>query len=670
MLVGLAALALAAYAAHNLAGLGGDGIDWLFDDFVYNGLILSAALSCLWRAVTCRRERAAWALLGAGIACWLGGEIYWSLVLSDLESPPIPSAGDLLYLMFYPCTYSALLLLVRSRVIDFSRGTWLDGAIAALGVGALAAAVTFPAIVDLSAGDPAAVATNLAYPIGDLILLGLVVIAFGLTHWRPGPSFLLLGASLAIQAVADGLYLFQAAEGTYAEGGGLDLLWPAALLLTALAAWQPPTRAPVPPAHERRSVLAPPLGALVALGLVTYDHFVRIHDGALLLAALTLLLATARMALAFGDNQRLLSHSREEAMTDALTGLRNRRALMRDLERTIAAATAADPHSVILLDLDGFKLYNDTFGHPAGDALLARLGDRLAEAMEPHGRSYRLGGDEFCALVRIGSLGVAPLKGLAEAALTESGEGFKVTASSGACVIPVEADNPSEALQIADRRMYARKGGDRASVTRQARDVLLKALHEREPELHDHLHGVAELALEVGQQLGMDSEQLDELARASELHDIGKVAIPDAILNKPGPLTEEEWGFMRRHTLIGERILGAAPALRPVAKLVRSSHERWDGSGYPDGLAGEEIPLGARVVAVCDAYHAMVSPRPYRPAKAPAEALAELHRCAGEQFDPGVVDVLEAALERVGARSAPPLALPLVATGEAKEPAE
>ena len=127
----------------------------------------------------------------------------------------------------------------------------------------------------------------------------------------------------------------------------------------------------------------------------------------------------------------------------------------------------------------------------------------------------------------------------------------------------------------------------------------------------------------------MASEQLDELARAAELHDIGKVAIPDAILNKPGPLDDDEWSFMRRHTIIGERILGAAPALRPVARLVRASHESWDGNGYPDGLAGEEIPLGARIVAVCDAYHAMISDRPYREAMLPAEAVAELRALCG-----------------------------------------
>jgi HD-GYP domain-containing protein (c-di-GMP phosphodiesterase class II) len=276
--------------------------------------------------------------------------------------------------------------------------------------------------------------------------------------------------------------------------------------------------------------------------------------------------------------------------------------------------------------------------------------------MRPYGRAYRLGGDEFCALVRPGAIGLDPLVSIAESALAESGEGFEVTASSGTCLVPLEADEASEVLQLADRRMYARKGGSRTSVTRQTRDVLLRTLREREPELHAHLRGVTDLAVDVGHKLGMTSEQLDELARAAELHDIGKVAIPDAILNKPGPLDENEWTFMRRHTIIGERILGAAPALRPVARLVRASHERWDGDGYPDGLHGAEIPLGARIVAVCDAFHAMTSDRPYREPMTTAEALDELRRCAGSQFDADVVGAFErvAAMREAGEADAPP----------------
>jgi two-component system cell cycle response regulator len=204
-------------------------------------------------------------------------------------------------------------------------------------------------------------------------------------------------------------------------------------------------------------------------------------------------------------------------------------------------------------------------------------------------------------------------------------------------ILPHEARDATVALRIADQRMYAQKDDRRSSSTRQARDILLQILHEREPGLGDHLKGVSKLALGVATRLKLEGEERDEVVRAAELHDVGKMAIPDMVLRKPGPLNEEEWAFVRQHTIIGERILSAAPALLPIGKLVRASHERFDGSGYPDGLAGDAIPLGARIVAVCDAFYAMTSVRPYRPAISPEDALTELRACAGTQFDPEVV---------------------------------
>jgi two-component system, cell cycle response regulator len=269
----------------------------------------------------------------------------------------------------------------------------------------------------------------------------------------------------------------------------------------------------------------------------------------------------------------------------------------------------------------------------------------LSEAVGGRGRAYRLGGDEFCVLVRPGLAGVEAIETACVEALTERGEGFTVTSSHGTVIAPDETTDPTEALQLADRRMYARKGGGRMSAGRQSRDVLMSLLSERQPDLHDHLRDTAELALAVGRELGMAPEELDEVARAAELHDVGKVAIPEAILEKRGPLDETEWGFMRRHTIIGERILLSAPALRPVALLVRASHEHWDGSGYPDGLSGERIPLGARVVAVCDAFDAMTTDRPYRARVDERSAIRELRRCAGSQFDPRLVEALFQVLD-------------------------
>jgi diguanylate cyclase (GGDEF)-like protein len=312
--------------------------------------------------------------------------------------------------------------------------------------------------------------------------------------------------------------------------------------------------------------------------------------------------------------------------------------LIADLNRDVACATSEQPLVLVMFDLNGFKVYNDTFGHMAGDVLLTHLGRRLADAVSAHGEAYRLGGDEFCVLLRTTPPQARLIIAGACAALTASGKGFRVNAAFGHVIVPDEARASSLALRMADDRMYVHKGGGRsASARQQTHDVLLTVLRERQPELHEHLAEVGRLAAAVGRRMNIRGEQLDELVRAANLHDVGKAAIPDEVINKVGPLSDGDWAFLRRHTIIGERILASAPALGPVAALVRSSHEYWDGSGYPDALAGDMIPLGSRIICVCDAFQAMVSSRPYAPATSDRYALAELQRNASTQFDPAVV---------------------------------
>ena len=644
----LTGVALLAYVAHVAFGFASPGLDDVFDTWVYCGLTVAAGGMCVIRALAVREERAAWLVMGLGLLSWASGEVVWTLFFADNPDPPYPSLADILHLAFYPATYTSLLLLARSRTDSFRSSLWLDGAIAALTVAALIATLAFQPIVDATSGGPTEIAVKLAYPVGDLLLVGLVVAVFGLNGWRPDPVWLLIGGGLAFTAAADGLYLVQSATDQYIEGTLLDIAWPASALLVAVAAWQPARK------HITINdwlVITVPVGCgLVAVQLLVYDHFERnVNVAAVSLASWALLLALARMALAFLENQRTIAESHTEARTDSLTGLRNRRCLMADLEGQLALASVASPRALLLFDLDGFKEYNDAFGHPAGDSLLVRLADRLVDAVGPRGTAYRLGGDEFCILVVPGRDGIEGILADCTAALHERGEGFEVTSSFGCVSLPEEASTATQALQLADRRMYARKGGRRMSAGRQSRDVLLRTLSERRPDLHVRLRDIGELALAVGRELHMGPEGLDEVARAAELHDVGKIAVPDAILDKPSALDPVEWSFMRRHPLIGERILLAAPALRPVARLVRSSHERWDGAGYPDGLTGDEIPLGARVVAVCDAFDAMTTDRPYRDSITEDDAIAELRRCAGTQFDPVVVD----AFCRVIARERP-----------------
>jgi two-component system, cell cycle response regulator len=351
--------------------------------------------------------------------------------------------------------------------------------------------------------------------------------------------------------------------------------------------------------------------------------------------------AAGACALMFGENRALLAASREEARTDSLTGLGNRRRLVEDLTRTIEGRDRQ--YLFVLFDLDGFKAYNDSYGHPAGDALLQKMAKNLDKVVTSEGNTYRLGGDEFCILVPVEASGGEPIAA-ASAALSEQGTGFAVRSSWGAVFVPEEVDDAVEALSLADRRMYVQKSRRPRSPERQTRNVLLRALHERSPAIGDHLQGVAPLAVALGRAVGLGPEQLDEIARASELHDIGKIGVPDGVLRKRGPLNSAEWTLMRNHTLIGERILSSAPAMAPVARIVRSTHEQWDGSGYPDSLVGDEIPLGARVIAVCDAFVAMTQHRPWRETMTHAQALEELRRCAGTQFDP---ELVQAFCERV-----------------------
>jgi diguanylate cyclase (GGDEF)-like protein len=326
----------------------------------------------------------------------------------------------------------------------------------------------------------------------------------------------------------------------------------------------------------------------------------------------------------------------EEARTDELTGLPNRRALLEELK---SRSDANEPFTLTLADLNGFKRYNDTFGHPAGDALLRRLGRRLAERCEPHAMVARLGGDEFCALFSA-ETPADEAHALVTEALTDTGEGFCITASAGAAAAPIEARDPSALLRLADSRMYAAKAAMQPDAHHGMTTTLTRMLDARHPGLASHVEQVARLAVACAEALGLAADDVRMVEHAARLHDVGKVAVPSEILTKRGRLSEEEWEFMRRHTLIGERILGGSRTFERAASLVRSSHERWDGRGYPDGLAGQQIPIGARIVFVADAFCAMTEERPYADAQSVQAACRELRVCAGTQFDPAVVDAL------------------------------
>ena len=381
--------------------------------------------------------------------------------------------------------------------------------------------------------------------------------------------------------------------------------------------------------------------ALIEADLHYGQEAARARKVATLGSLLAIVFLLTAFSIVFWRLVRARRRSDDVSMTDALTGLGNRRKLFADMGRTMSDLAPEQTVTVGIFDLDGFKAYNDSFGHPAGDALLTRLGRRLTAAIGENGNAYRIGGDEF--VITTSSPSAARLLKAAQAALSEHGEGFKIGCSVGSTRIAA-GGHLEQAFHVSDQTLYANKRTQSSDARTEVKDVLLQVLAEQNGELANHVGHVAELAWSTATKLELPADQVERARLAAELHDVGKSAIPDSILNKPGPLDPEERRYMQRHSEIGERIVAAAPALRDIAPIVRSTHERVDGAGYPDGLRGDGIPICSRIIAVVDAYDAMTNDRPYQLAMSTEDAVAELRLSAGTQFDPAVVDAFTAAL--------------------------
>ncbi len=358
------------------------------------------------------------------------------------------------------------------------------------------------------------------------------------------------------------------------------------------------------------------------------------------------------------------------AITDPVTDLPNHRAVLSAVDSALAHARQREEHcAVCFVDLDHFKTINDTYGHTAGDSVLYEVGQLICRHIRQHDFFGRWGGEEFVTVINIDSetdaLKIAErLRSLIANHLFPIGDGIRLTASLGVAISPLHAIDRSSLIDAADKAMYEAKRAGRNQV-HSASGLVVEPCLDVKPEVfsqdadfslsgtvealaflvdsRDHYTGehteeVRSLASQLGESMALSKDEVRMLSIAARLHDVGKIAIPDAILNKPGKLTSDEWMIMQRHAALGADIVNHFPALCTIAPVIRAHHERWDGAGYPDQLVAEQIPLGSRIIAVADSYGAMTTNRPYRQASSPEWALAELRRCAGSQFDPAVVE--------------------------------
>jgi two-component system, cell cycle response regulator len=354
--------------------------------------------------------------------------------------------------------------------------------------------------------------------------------------------------------------------------------------------------------------------------------------GAVLVGGLLGGVATLSAIGIVASSAGVLGPSRE-ASVDPVSGLLGLHKLEEDLEAALARPLRDSRVALYAFVLDGLKHYNDSYGEACGDAMLAWLGRKLRDRLEDRATAYRLRGAAFGVLVSGSESLASELQALSAAVLTEIGEGFTISCTVGEAVLGSEAHSAHEAIELATRRAHARRNAAHDDADSRPIEESIDAWRLVAPG-----YDVAALAARIGRRLGLTEDALHDLETVAHLRDVGNIAIPSAVLTRAGGLPGHEWEFIRLHTTIGERLLATNFEMEHVARLVRSSHERWDGSGYPDGLAGEAIPLASRIVFVCSAFADMTTARPHRVARDVPEALRELERGAGTQFDPNVVE--------------------------------
>lgn len=443
---------------------------WL-DGWVVCAIEASASIICIVRGLDKNPGRVPPLVLGLGLMSWTLGDVFITIESLGGKTPSVPSIADLFYLGFYPLAYVAAVQLLRAALGRLSRPNWLDGVVAGFGAAAICAAFAFHSILHAAGGSVATAATNLAYPIGDLLLLSLVIGGTVLLSGRSNLPWLLLATGITLNVIGDTANLFSSSSvfGTRLTTDLNAVAWPVSLLLMSMSVWLKPRTLDPLRAQRVAGAALPSLAAAAGLAILMIGYVHTITWVALWLAAATLVIAGLRLTLSARDLRVLTEERHRQAQTDELTGLGNRRSLFHVLDTFFADYanpwTNARNLAFLFIDLNRFKEINDSFGHPAGDELLRQLGPRLIRAVPSTGSVFRLGGDEL-AVVLVGADAHAA-EVAAERILREIGEPFtlqKLSASVGASIgIALAPSDASEAIGLtwcADTAMYRAKLGN------------------------------------------------------------------------------------------------------------------------------------------------------------------------------------------------------------------
>ncbi|MBP2472497.1 diguanylate cyclase (GGDEF)-like protein [Crossiella equi] len=632
---------------------------------VYCLITSSAAVVALW-GVRRNRPRPAlpWLLIALGQVVYAVADISFYVAHYVLRDHSYPNVADIFYLGHYPLVVAGLVLLIRMRTPGRDTPGILDAAVLSVSAGMMSwlyligprAQQDSPLLVK---------AASLAYPMMDLAMLA-VALRLIMGGGRRPAAFWLLSTNLIALFAADSIYVLQQLDGTYAAGNFLDAIWLVSNLALGAAALNP-TMAQLGDRSEQDTDTGPSLVRMAVLSaaalLAPVVLFVQSsHDdmsGVPVIAVACALLFGLTIARLAG----LVATQRRLAITDMLTGLYTRRFFEAHLPLEIARAKRGEGHlAVFIVDVDHFKSINDRYGHPAGDSVLVEIAQRLRGTARAGDVVARYGGEEFALLVPDAAPSELPAIAerlrhcVASSPITVGADSWiAVTVSVGTASYPMHGEEPSALVAVADRALYAAKeqGRDRIVVGRIPEsapgrvadhtamvDYLRHVADEVDAQLagQEHSRAISRWAREVAEEMSLGPEAAHQAGLGGRLHDIGKIVLPTEVLTKPGRLDEAEWALMRQHPDHGYRLAAMVPDFTSIAEIIRQHHERYDGTGYPRGLAGDAIRVEARIVAVCDAWAAMLSDRPYQRSLGEKHAVAELRACSGSQFDPAVVD--------------------------------